>query len=219
MSSQQKSEQIYGLAISFKELFETVGKIYCQRKRTTKTQAVCLELGPFCSISEFPLPTQPTPPAGVIKGAFTGAFQSYLTFSIKLITFSGLTCAITYILGGKGVLDRGGGGGLLPFFPWKGGLIRGRGAYLTGGVNIGFTVHFTIIGVKKIIRRFFKSWFHCIRAYRYIVLCWKNIFLVLVALADTSTKLRILIIHIFCFYSYRRCRVSFFLGIVSFFAV
>ena len=98
MSSQQKSEQIYGLAISFKELLETVGKIYCQRKRTTKTQAVCLELGPFCSISEFPLPTQPTPPAGVIKGAFTGAVQSYLTFSIKLLTFSGLTCAITYIL-------------------------------------------------------------------------------------------------------------------------
>ena len=102
MSSQQKSEQIYGLAISFKELLETVGKIYCQRKRTTKTQAVCLELGPFCPISEFPpsppsLPL-PTPPAGVIKGAFTGAFQSYLTFSIKLTTFSCLTFAITYIL-------------------------------------------------------------------------------------------------------------------------
>ena len=45
-----------------------------------------------------PLPTQPTPPAGVIRGAFTGAVQSYLTFSIKLITFSGLTCAMTYIL-------------------------------------------------------------------------------------------------------------------------
>ena len=88
----------YGFAISFKELLDTVGKIYCQGKRTTKKQAVCLELGPLCSISEFPLPTQPPPFAGVIRGAFTGAVQSYLTFSIKLLTFSGLTCAITYIL-------------------------------------------------------------------------------------------------------------------------
>ena len=87
-----------GLPISFKESLETVGKIYCQGKRTTKTQAVCLELGPLCSISEFPLPTQPPLPAGVISGAFTGAIQSYLTFSIKLLTFSGMTCAITYIL-------------------------------------------------------------------------------------------------------------------------
>ena len=98
MSSQQKSEQIYGLAISFKELLETVGKIYCQGKRTTEKQAVCLELGPLYSISEFPLPTQRPPPAGVIRGAFTGAVQSYLTFSIKLLTFCGLTCAITYVL-------------------------------------------------------------------------------------------------------------------------
>ena len=90
--------QIYGLAISFKELLETVSKIYCQGRRTTKKQAVRLELGPLCSISEFPLPTQPPPPVGVIRGAFTGAVQSYLTFSIKLLTFSGLTCAITYIL-------------------------------------------------------------------------------------------------------------------------
>ena len=75
-----------------------MGKIYCQGKRTTKKQAVCLELGPLCSIAEFPLPTQPPPPAGVIRGAFTGAVQSYLTFSIKLLTFSGLKCAITYIL-------------------------------------------------------------------------------------------------------------------------
>ena len=90
--------EICGLAISFKELLETVGKIYCQGKRTTKKQAVCLELGPLCSISEFPLPTQPPPPARVIRGAFTGVVQSYLTFSIKLLTFSGLTCAITYIL-------------------------------------------------------------------------------------------------------------------------
>ena len=90
--------QIYGLAVSFKELLETVGKIYCQGKRTTKKQAVCLELGPLCSIAEFPLPTQPPPPAGVIRGAFTDAVQSCLTFSIKLLTFSGLTCAITYKL-------------------------------------------------------------------------------------------------------------------------
>ena len=75
-----------------------MGKIYCQGKRTTKKQAVCLELGPLCSISEFPLPTLPPPPARVIRGAFTGVVQSYLTFSIKLLTFSGLTCAITYIL-------------------------------------------------------------------------------------------------------------------------
>ena len=75
-----------------------MGKIYCQGKLTTKKQAVCLERGSLCSISEFPLPTQPPFPAGVIRGAFTGAVQSYLTFSIKLLTFSGLTCAITYIL-------------------------------------------------------------------------------------------------------------------------
>ena len=75
-----------------------MGKIYCQGKRTTKTQAVCLELGPLCSISEFPFPTQPPPPAGVIRGAFPGAVQSYLTFSIKLLTLSDLTCSITYIL-------------------------------------------------------------------------------------------------------------------------
>ena len=64
--------EICGLAISFRELLETVGKIYCQGKRTTKTQAVCLELGPLCSISEFPLPTQPPPPAWVITGRFSG---------------------------------------------------------------------------------------------------------------------------------------------------
>ena len=54
-------------------------------------------VGPPCSISEFPFPTQPPPPARVIRGAFTGVVQSYLTYSIKLLTFSGLTCAITYI--------------------------------------------------------------------------------------------------------------------------
>ena len=30
-------------------------------RRTAKTQAVCVELGPLCSILGFPLPTQPSP--------------------------------------------------------------------------------------------------------------------------------------------------------------
>ena len=64
-----------------------MGKIYCQGKLTTKKQAVCLELGPLCLISELPLPTQPPSPAGVIRCAFTGAVQSYLTFPIELLTF------------------------------------------------------------------------------------------------------------------------------------
>ena len=72
--------QIYGLAISFKELLETIGEIYCQGRRTAKTQAVCLELGPLCSILEFPLLTQPLP----IRDAYTGAGQAYLTFSLAL---------------------------------------------------------------------------------------------------------------------------------------
>ena len=63
------------------------------------------------------------------------------------------------------MLDRGGGGAYYLSSPEKGGLFD------LGGLNIGFTVHFTIIGVKTIILRFFISWFHCIRAYRYIVLC------------------------------------------------
>ena len=62
------------------------------------------------------------------------------------------------------------GGGLINFLPLKrgGGLLEG-GAYLTGGFNIGFTVYFTIIEVKKIIRRFLITRFHCIRVYHYIV--------------------------------------------------
>ena len=36
-----------------------------------------------------------------------------------------------------------------------GGANQREGGYLTGGFNIGFTVYFTIIEVKKIIRRFF----------------------------------------------------------------
>ena len=66
--------------------------------------------------------------------------------------------------GGKRVLDRRGEGGLINFLPLKrGDLLEG------GGFNMGFTVYFTIIEVKKIIRRFFISRFHCIRAHPYIV--------------------------------------------------
>ena len=36
-----------------------------------------------------------------------------------------------------------------------GGANQREGAYLTGGFNIGFMAYFTIIEVKKIIRRFF----------------------------------------------------------------
>ena len=62
-----------------------MGEIYCQGRRKAETQAVCLELGPLCSILEFSLPTQPLPrPAGVIRGAYTGAVQAYLTFSLAL---------------------------------------------------------------------------------------------------------------------------------------
>ena len=67
------------------ELLETMGESYCQGRRKAETQAVCLELGPLCSILEFSLPTQPLlRPAGVIRGAYTGAVQAYLTFSLAL---------------------------------------------------------------------------------------------------------------------------------------
>ena len=57
------------------------------------------------------------------------------------------------------MLDRG-KGGLINFLPLKkGGLLEG------GGFNVCFSVYFTIIEVKKIIRRFFTSRFHCIRAW------------------------------------------------------
>ena len=54
---------------------------YLQGRRTPKTQAVCLELLPLCSIfSKFPLPTR--------------TVQAYLTFSVhKLLTFPGLKSA------------------------------------------------------------------------------------------------------------------------------
>ena len=67
--------QIFGLAISFEELLETIGEIYCQGRRTAKTQAVCLELGPLCSILEFPSPPSLSPDPPV---------QAYLTFSLAL---------------------------------------------------------------------------------------------------------------------------------------
>ena len=47
-------------------------------------------------------------------------------------------------------------------------MLDRRGGLFDGVLNIGFTVYFTIIEVKKIIRRFFISRFHCIRAYPYI---------------------------------------------------
>ena len=57
-----------------------------------------LRASPLFSILGFSLPTQSPPPpllAGVIRGAYTCAVQAYLTFFIcKLLTFSGLKCAI-----------------------------------------------------------------------------------------------------------------------------
>ena len=69
------------LAIFFKELLKNISEIYLQGRLTAKAQTVCLELGLLFSISKSPLP-----PARVIRGAYTGAVQSYLTFF-----FSGLT--------------------------------------------------------------------------------------------------------------------------------
>ena len=51
-------------------------------RRTAKTQAVCVELGPLCSILGFPLPTQPSPLpppplllAGVIRALIQARFR------------------------------------------------------------------------------------------------------------------------------------------------
>ena len=63
------------LAIFFKDLLKNIGEIYLQGRFTAKAQTVCLELGPLFSISKSPLH-----PARVIRGAYTGAVQSYLTF-------------------------------------------------------------------------------------------------------------------------------------------
>ena len=74
------------LAIFFKELLKNMSQIYLQGRLTAKEQAVRLELGPLRSISKSP----PPPPVRIIRGTYTGAVQSYLTFSIKLLTFSWL---------------------------------------------------------------------------------------------------------------------------------
>ena len=53
-----------------RRFLETMGEMYLQGRRTAKTQGVCLELGPLCSILEFPSPSlnAPSPsPAGVIR--------------------------------------------------------------------------------------------------------------------------------------------------------
>ena len=83
MLERSRRTQIYGLAIFFKEFLETMGEIYLQGKSTAKTQAVCLELrspllhfkvSPPHPASPPPLrPPPPTPHAGVIIGAYTGA--------------------------------------------------------------------------------------------------------------------------------------------------
>ena len=79
------------LAIFFKELLKNISEIYLQGRLTAKAQTVCLELGPLFSISKSPLP-----PARVIRGAYTGAVQSYLTFSIKLLTFFWLDISLYF---------------------------------------------------------------------------------------------------------------------------
>ena len=79
-SSVPDGHKYTSLQSSLNELLETMG----EGRRTAKTQAVCLELSPLCSILGFPLPTQPP---RVIRGAYTGAVQAYLTFFIcKLLT-------------------------------------------------------------------------------------------------------------------------------------
>ena len=47
------------------------------------------------------------------------------------------------------------GRGIVNFLPLKRGAYQREEAYLTVGFDIGFTVYFTIIEVKKIIPRFF----------------------------------------------------------------
>ena len=71
----------------------------------------------------------------------------------------------------KNNLGWGGGRGAYKLsYPEKGGgLIKGREIVLEGGLKRRFRVYFTIVGVKKIVRRFFISRFHCIRAYPFIV--------------------------------------------------
>ena len=75
------------LAIFFKELLKNISEIYLQGRLTAKAQTVCLEVLRARSPSlHFKIPPSPSP-ARVIRGSYTGAVQSYLTFSIKLLTF------------------------------------------------------------------------------------------------------------------------------------
>ena len=75
------------LAIFFKELLKNISEIYLQGRLTAKAQTVCLEVLRARSPSlHFKIPPPPSP-ARVIRGSYTGAVQSYLTFSIKLLTF------------------------------------------------------------------------------------------------------------------------------------
>ena len=94
-SSVPDGHKYTSLQSSLNELLETMG----EGRRTAKTQAVCLELSPLCSILGFPLPTQPlhpaSPPARVIRGAYTGAVQAYLTFSICNILCPNIYLAYT----------------------------------------------------------------------------------------------------------------------------
>ena len=79
------------LAIFFKELLKNMSEIYLQGRLTAKAQTVWLDLGPLRSISKFP-----PPPARIIRDAYTGAVQSYLTFSIKLLTFFWLDISLYF---------------------------------------------------------------------------------------------------------------------------
>ena len=54
-----------------------MSEIYLQGRLTAKAQTVWLDLGPLRSLSKFP-----PPPARIIRGAYTGAVQAYLLFSI-----------------------------------------------------------------------------------------------------------------------------------------
>ena len=81
------------LAIFFKELLKNISEIYLQGRLTAKAQTVCLEPGPLRFISKSPLP----PPLPESLGALIRArFMSYLTFSIKLLTFFWLDISLYF---------------------------------------------------------------------------------------------------------------------------
>ena len=84
------------LAIFFKELLKNISEIYLQGRLTAKAQTVCLEVLRARSPSlHFKIPPPPSP-ARVIRGSYTGAVQSYLTFSIKLLTFFWLDISLYF---------------------------------------------------------------------------------------------------------------------------